>query len=98
MIREGGQGNVEQRVTSPLTIVIPTLDAGEGLAATLDAVAEANPAGLRLELVVVDGDSRDGTVRCATACGARPVRAPHQPMPAFPLLLRVSQFICRVLI
>lgn len=76
MIREGGQGNLEQRVTSPLAIVIPTLDAADGLAVTLDSVAEAAAAGLRPELVVVDGGSRDGTVRCALARGARVVQAP----------------------
>jgi len=62
-------------VTSRLAIVIPTLDAGEGLGRSLDALADAEAAGLRTELVVVDGGSRDGTVRCALAGGARVVRA-----------------------
>ena len=62
-------------MTSRLAIVIPTLDAGEGLGRSLDALADAEAAGLRTELVVVDGGSRDGTVRCALAGGARVVRA-----------------------
>lgn len=63
-------------MTSRLTIVIPTLNAGECFGATLDALAEAAAAGLGPELVVVDGGSSDGTVRCAVARGARVVNAP----------------------
>jgi rSAM/selenodomain-associated transferase 2 len=54
-----------------LSIVIPTLDAAAGLAATLASVAAAN------ECVVADGGSTDGTVAIAQAHGARVVVAPR---------------------
>ena len=63
-------------MTSRLTIVIPTLNAGEVLAVTLDALAEADAAGLSPDVVIVDGGSSDETVRCAAARGARVVHAP----------------------
>src|SRR3954447_19445925 len=51
-----------------LSVVIPTLEAGRSLAATLDAVAGA-------EIVVADGGSRDGTLALAEARGPRAVQA-----------------------
>jgi rSAM/selenodomain-associated transferase 2 len=53
-----------------LSVVIPTLNAGATLAATLDAVAGA-------EIVVADGGSGDGTVALVEARGARVVAAPR---------------------
>lgn len=48
-----------------IAVIIPTLDAEEGLAATLRSVAEAE------EIVVIDGGSEDATVRLARSAGAR---------------------------
>jgi rSAM/selenodomain-associated transferase 2 len=53
-----------------LSVVIPTLNAGATLAATLDAVAGA-------EIVLADGGSGDGTVALAEDRGARVVAAPR---------------------
>lgn len=52
-----------------LSVVIPTLNAVETLAGTLELVAEAD------ELVVVDGRSTDGTEALALRLGARVVKA-----------------------
>ncbi len=51
-----------------LSVVIPTLDAGEGLARTLDSLAEAGS--FVAEVIVVDGGSSDGTVRLAESRSA----------------------------
>ncbi|MDP2259924.1 MAG: TIGR04283 family arsenosugar biosynthesis glycosyltransferase [Caulobacter sp.] len=48
-----------------LSVVIPTLTAAEGLAATLAALDPAD------EIIVVDGGSRDGTAALARDLGAR---------------------------
>ena len=55
-----------------LTIVVPALDAGAAIGATLDACAEAAGA----EVLVVDGGSRDGTRAVARRNGARVVECP----------------------
>jgi rSAM/selenodomain-associated transferase 2 len=54
-----------------LSVVIPTLNAAAGLATTIASVAEAD------EIVVVDGQSSDGTPEIARACGAHVLRAPR---------------------
>jgi rSAM/selenodomain-associated transferase 2 len=54
-----------------LSVVIPTLNAADGLEMTIASVAEAD------EIVVVDGQSNDGTPEIARALGARVVRAPR---------------------
>jgi rSAM/selenodomain-associated transferase 2 len=46
-----------------LSIIIPVLDEGEGIAATLDRLA--NLRALGVEVIVVDGGSRDATVQRA---------------------------------
>ena len=48
-----------------LTVVIPTLNAAEGLAATIAALDPSDG------IVVVDGGSRDGTPGLARGLGAR---------------------------
>ena len=52
-------------------MVIPTLNAGHTLAATVASIPWAD------EIVVVDGGSSDGTVAIATALGARVIAAPR---------------------
>jgi len=56
-----------------VSIVIPTLDASPTLARTLDALAEAENAGLACEIIVADGGSCDGGPESAAARGARVV-------------------------
>ncbi len=53
----------------PLSVVIPTLNAADGLAATLAALDAAD------EIIVVDGGSRDGTAALARKLGARVIEA-----------------------
>ena len=57
-----------------LSIVIPALDAGPQIEATLGALSPA--AGLAFEIVVADGGSADGTVGLAEGLGARIVVGP----------------------
>lgn len=56
---------------APITIVIPTLNAGPDLPACLAALAEGLPAGLIREVIVSDGGSQDATCAIADAAGAR---------------------------
>ncbi len=58
-------------LTLDLSVVIPSLNAGASLGATLAAL----PAGL--EVIVVDGGSSDATIEIARAGGARVVSAPR---------------------
>jgi rSAM/selenodomain-associated transferase 2 len=55
-----------------MSLVIPTLNAGETLAACLASIREAH----RADVVVVDGGSTDGTLAIARAAGARVLAAP----------------------
>ena len=48
---------------SKLSIVIPVLDEGEGIAAALDRLADLRALGT--EVIVVDGGSRDATIQRA---------------------------------
>ncbi|WP_428515486.1 TIGR04283 family arsenosugar biosynthesis glycosyltransferase [Roseovarius sp.] len=54
-----------------LSVVMPTLNAENGLRRSLPALAEGLEAGLIRELVISDGGSDDATVRVAEAAGAR---------------------------
>lgn len=54
-----------------ITVVIPTLNAEAGLAATLSALVPAAVEGLVREVIVVDGGSSDATLAIADGCGAR---------------------------
>lgn len=60
---------------APLSIIIPTLDAAETLAATLAALAPAAIGGLIREVIVVDGGSIDATCAVADAAGANVIAA-----------------------
>jgi rSAM/selenodomain-associated transferase 2 len=59
---------------TPVSLIIPTLDAAEHLPAALRAVAGSRLIG---EIVIADGGSRDATVAVAAAAGARVVAAPR---------------------
>lgn len=58
-----------------LSVIIPTLDEGRGLAATLEAVRAAGVE----DLIVVDGGSRDDTLRVARRSTDRIVHTPAPP-------------------
>lgn len=57
-----------------LSVIIPTLNEGRGIGATLDALRSLDG---ELELIVADGASSDETVRIAEERGARVVAAPR---------------------
>jgi rSAM/selenodomain-associated transferase 2 len=60
---------------SRLSIVMPVLDEGEGIAGALDALAELRALGV--ELIVVDGGSRDATVQRARLRADHVLTAPR---------------------
>src|ERR1700704_4770720 len=60
---------------SKLAIIIPVLDEGESIAAALDALADLRALGV--ELIVVDGGSRDATVQRARLRADRVLTAPR---------------------
>ncbi|WP_170325419.1 TIGR04283 family arsenosugar biosynthesis glycosyltransferase [Ruegeria arenilitoris] len=55
---------------APISIVIPTLNAGEALSETLPALMEGLHTGLIRELIVTDGGSTDPTLEIADEAGA----------------------------
>lgn len=59
-----------------LSVIIPTLDAEEGLVRTLASLVPAAAEGVVREVVIVDGGSRDGTEKVAEAAGCVLVRHP----------------------
>ncbi|AMY70681.1 TIGR04283 family arsenosugar biosynthesis glycosyltransferase [Frigidibacter mobilis] len=61
---------------APISIVIPTLEAGAELGPCLAALTEGLQAGLIRELIVSDGGSGDGTLALAGAAGAVVVSGP----------------------
>ena len=60
---------------SKLSIIMPVLDEGEGIAATLDALADLRALGT--EVIVVDGGSRDATIQRARLRADRVISAPR---------------------
>jgi rSAM/selenodomain-associated transferase 2 len=58
-----------------LSIIMPVLDEGEGIAGALDALAELR--GLGVEVIVVDGGSRDATVQRARLRADQVLTAPR---------------------
>lgn len=61
---------------APLSVVIPTLNAGSELAPCLAALVEGLPAGLIREVIVSDGGSTDQTRQIAEATGADWLQGP----------------------
>lgn len=61
---------------APISVIIPTLNAGEDLPACLMALGEGLSEGLIRELIVSDGGSTDTTLRTAEAAGAQIVTGP----------------------
>src|SRR3989449_3451807 len=60
---------------SRLSIIMPVLDEGENVAATLDALADMRALGI--EVIVVDGGSRDATIQRARLRADRVISAPR---------------------
>jgi rSAM/selenodomain-associated transferase 2 len=60
---------------SKLSIIMPVLDEGEGIAAALDALADLRALGT--EVIVVDGGSRDATIQRARMRADRVISAPR---------------------
>ena len=61
---------------APLSVIIPTLNAGQSLSACLGALMEGLDAGLVAELIVSDGGSGDDTLAQADAWGAHILSGP----------------------
>lgn len=62
---------------APLSIIIPTLEAGKHLLHTLDALGEGLAAGLIRELIISDGGSGDNTSLIADEAGATFITGPR---------------------
>ncbi len=56
---------------APISVIIPTLNAREGLASCLGSLGEGLSAGLIREVIVSDGGSADGTCDLVEEAGAR---------------------------
>ncbi|WP_299149099.1 TIGR04283 family arsenosugar biosynthesis glycosyltransferase [uncultured Tateyamaria sp.] len=61
---------------APISVIIPTLNAGQMLPACLHALMEGVEAGLIAELIVSDGGSSDETCALADAWGATVITGP----------------------
>src|SRR5215831_1163708 len=64
---------------SKLSIIIPVLNEGEGIGATLDALADLRALGT--EVIVVDGGSRDATIQRARLRADRVISSPRGRAP-----------------
>jgi rSAM/selenodomain-associated transferase 2 len=71
---KAGTGSAEIIVMSKLSIIMPVLNEGEGIAAALDALAVLRALGT--EVMVVDGGSRDATIQRARLRADRVIAAP----------------------
>ncbi|MHC1627405.1 MAG: glycosyltransferase family 2 protein [Candidatus Nezhaarchaeales archaeon] len=78
------QENVIDRITNNqrlrISIVIPTLNEAEGIRETISRIPmeKLKNAGFEVEIIVVDGGSRDGTDRIAKELGARVIYEPRR--------------------
>lgn len=61
---------------APISVIIPTLNAGDDLPACLMTLGEGLSEGVIRELIVSDGGSSDTTLRTAEAAGAQIVTGP----------------------
>lgn len=61
---------------APISVVVPTLNAGEALGRCLASLGEGLNEGLIRELIVSDGGSTDATLAVAEAAGAEVVQGP----------------------
>lgn len=61
---------------APISVIIPTLNAGDALPACLMALGEGLQEGLIRELIISDGGSDDSTLKTAQAAGAEIVTGP----------------------
>ena len=68
----------DPRVERVVSVVIPVRNEADSIAATVRAVLEQAAVGWKIEVVVVDDDSTDGTGEHARSAGARVVRMPHR--------------------
>ncbi|MEK7231669.1 MAG: glycosyltransferase, partial [Pseudomonadota bacterium] len=69
------EGTGDLRSTPPLSVVIPCLDEAGGIVAALDRLQPLRRRGV--EVIVVDGRSRDGSVTLATPLADRVLTAPR---------------------
>lgn len=61
---------------APISVIIPTLNAGKTLPLCLRSLGEGLQAGLIRDLVISDGGSQDNTLAVAEAAGARIITGP----------------------
>jgi rSAM/selenodomain-associated transferase 2 len=71
----GSRENELVAAMSKLSIIVPVLDEGEGIAATLDALSGMRALGG--EVIVVDGGSHDATIQRARLRADRVISAPR---------------------
>jgi rSAM/selenodomain-associated transferase 2 len=71
-MKKAAEQQQEQRERATLSIIIPVLNEAGSIGATLDAVKEVRG---RVEVIVVDGGSLDGTIEIAQRRGLRVIRS-----------------------
>lgn len=64
-------------MSAPVSVIVPTWRAADGIGPCLGALAEGAVAGLVRELILSDGGSDDGIDRVADAAGARLIVGPR---------------------
>lgn len=75
-------------MTGLVSVVVPARDEERNIVRTLTAVRKAVPDGVRIELIVVDGGSRDRTVALSRELGVRVLTVDAGAAAANPALLR----------